>query len=76
MPPIEYKKPTLLGRLLFVLFPCFVPQESEPAESAEFAYDGSTVYLIRTSTPLAACAPITRACAISAVLDGPLIKQP
>ncbi len=33
-------------------------------------------YRIITVTPLAACAPITRACAISAVLDGPLMKHP
>lgn len=29
-----------------------------------------------TVTPRAACAPMTRACAMSAVLDGPEMKQP
>lgn len=29
-----------------------------------------------TVTPRAACAPMTRACAMSAVLDGPDMKQP
>ena len=33
-------------------------------------------YFSMIVTPLAACAPMTRACAMSAVFDGPLIKQP
>lgn len=32
--------------------------------------------VMTTVTPLAACAPMTSACAMSAVFDGPLIKQP
>ena len=32
--------------------------------------------VITTVTPRAACAPITRACSMSAVLDGPDIKVP
>ena len=33
-------------------------------------------YISTTVTPLAACAPITSACSMSAVLEGPLMKVP
>ena len=36
----------------------------------------SAFYKSITVTPRAACAPITRACSISAVLEGPLMKVP
>lgn len=38
--------------------------------------NGRVPYVNTTVTPRAACAPITKACSMSAVLDGPLIKQP
>ena len=42
-----------------------------------YVFDKINVYPIMiTVTPRAACAPITSACSISAVLLGPDIKQP
>ena len=42
----------------------------------ELTVNSCFFYTNTTVTPLAACAPITNACSISAVLEGPLMKMP